>query len=116
MPISDPFQVQERAEGFFQDLLTRGGRRTHAWVAILATATMCACCLILCLGAVKLALSKTTPDKASFGSDLQIMGGAAFACLSALVASIYKSGKAASVEMGKTPPPAPPQIHSNPNP
>jgi len=85
--------VENKAIGWVDDLLTRGGRRLHAAVVMLAVPVMCVCCVILTIASARAAFRAKADAQ-----NLQIELLSAYGTLSALVGYVYKKGKQGEAE------------------
>lgn len=93
-------KIEEKAEGFWEDLLSKGGKRTHALATILAVFTMCICCIVLTIGAVAAKLREVKQGMVP-SQGLQNELTAAYLGLVTLVGYVYKKGKEAFVTEAK---------------
>ena len=81
-------KVEAKVAGKLDDLLTKGGRRMHAAVVLMAVPVMCVCSVILTVAAARGAFH----PKADVGN-LQIELLSAYATLCTLVGYVYAKGK-----------------------
>lgn len=84
-------QIGNKVDGVMHDLLTKGGRRTHAFCAILAVSTLCTALIMVCVGA----LIDARKDGSKMVAAWAVPIGALSVPLGTVATSLYRRGKEA---------------------